>query len=158
MNKDGSKIPKKKPSFLCHFAINVDEPVPKSSRMAILEGEYWKRRLSSITNEYKKWRVLSRQHLKTHEDTSKPNLNKHAVSNPTTVENSFINSHNLIVTSNTQNSNDQQLGHLTTNINNQLCNVNYINTSSQSFNHNSSSSFYDNIQPYDTNNNTIFLK
>ena len=32
--------------------------------MALLEGEYWKRRLGSITNEYKKWREISRQQIK----------------------------------------------------------------------------------------------
>ncbi len=32
--------------------------------MVVLEGTYWKRKLESITNEYKKWREFSRKTAK----------------------------------------------------------------------------------------------
>ena len=40
--------------------------------MAVLEGEYWKRRLGSITNEYKKWRTISRKHVKINDQAESP--------------------------------------------------------------------------------------
>lgn len=53
----------KKPSLLLSIQVD-DAPVSVNPKMAVIEGEYWKRRLSSITNEYKKWRTISRQHVK----------------------------------------------------------------------------------------------
>ena len=48
----------------------MEEPASAaaSARVALLEGEYWKRRLASITNEYKKWREISRKQIKSTND------------------------------------------------------------------------------------------
>ncbi len=40
------------------------------ARTSKQDGEYWKRRLGSITNEYKKWRTISRKHVKLNEADS----------------------------------------------------------------------------------------
>jgi hypothetical protein len=64
---------KKKPSLLYQFTVNPD--VEKAHvRDPKQEGEYWKRRLGSITNEYKKWRTISRQHVKLNEADSPTNV------------------------------------------------------------------------------------
>lgn len=69
--QDGTKSSNKKKQrpLLCQFAITLEEPVA-SARVALLEGEYWKRRLCSITNEYKKWREISRKQIKSTNDGS----------------------------------------------------------------------------------------
>ena len=142
----------------------MDEPVPKSSRMAILEGEYWKRRLGSITKEYKKWREVSRKHLKTYDESPKMKtnlINRHyeeASNSAAAVETNLINNSYPIGISNAQNLNERQLGHLATNANSQQCNnVNYINTA-HSYNQNSTNVYYDNNSQYDMSNNTSFIK
>jgi hypothetical protein len=56
-------VSKRKRPLACQFANNLEEP-DTSARVAILEGKYWKRRLESITNEYKKWREISRRQIK----------------------------------------------------------------------------------------------
>ena len=64
MNADGIKnMSKRKRPLVCQFA-NTLEETTTSANLAVLEGKYWKRRLESITNEYKKWRELSRRRLK----------------------------------------------------------------------------------------------
>jgi hypothetical protein len=72
IKKDGTKYPnKKKPRpLLCQFAITLEQEPVVPVKVALLEGEYWKRRLGSITNEYKKWREISRKQIKTTNDGS----------------------------------------------------------------------------------------
>lgn len=47
---------------MCQFSNPLETDINSSS--LVLEGKYWKRKLDSITNEYKKWREFSRQNLK----------------------------------------------------------------------------------------------
>lgn len=63
---------KKKTRLLCQFAMDPEDPMKhRNPRVAVLEGEYWKRRLGSITNEYKKWRKISRKHVKFTEENNR---------------------------------------------------------------------------------------
>lgn len=49
--------------LICQFANGLDEKAPMQ-KMSKKEEKYWKARLESITNEYKKWREISRKQIK----------------------------------------------------------------------------------------------
>ena len=76
----GTRDPsKRKRPLVCQFTNAVvlaaadSQAALKSSaaaRLAISEGKYWRRRLDSITNEYKKWRELSRKQIKSTNDAN----------------------------------------------------------------------------------------
>jgi hypothetical protein len=59
--KDASK--RKKP-LICQFFSSTFEECLLEKSVVVLEGKYWKRKLESITNEYKKWREFSRKKIK----------------------------------------------------------------------------------------------
>lgn len=67
-----SNTRRKRPTLVCQFAnglddeLNQDKANSAASKAAnkAIEGKYWKRRLDSITNEYKKWREISRKQIK----------------------------------------------------------------------------------------------
>lgn len=73
---DGLKnVQKRKRPLICQFAISLDEP--KQAKVdAKIDRSFWKKRLDSITNEYKKWRELSRRQnkLKSSTDDGQVNL------------------------------------------------------------------------------------
>lgn len=59
---------KRKKPLICQFSSALEEvecsnPTVKGD-VVLLEGKYWRRKLDSITNEYKKWREFSRQSRK----------------------------------------------------------------------------------------------
>jgi hypothetical protein len=68
---DGAKdreFSKRKKPLICQFSSALEEvecsnPTVKGD-VVLLEGKYWRRKLDSITNEYKKWREFSRQSRK----------------------------------------------------------------------------------------------
>ncbi|CAF0990575.1 unnamed protein product [Brachionus calyciflorus] len=49
--------------LICQFANGLEEK-PAFQKMSKREGKFWKARLESITNEYKKWREISRKQIK----------------------------------------------------------------------------------------------
>jgi hypothetical protein len=115
--KDGIKdVSKRKRPLVCQFA-NTLEETTNSTNLAILEGKYWKRRLESITNEYKKWREISRKRLKPSQPINFDNLlpralnnsnNNHSNSNlfgfnTSNVDNTNIHNNNQIYATNTNN-------------------------------------------------------
>ncbi|RMZ95626.1 WBSCR14 -like protein [Brachionus plicatilis] len=55
--------PNMKLRLICQFANGLDEKAPLQ-KMSKKEEKYWKARLESITNEYKKWREISRKQIK----------------------------------------------------------------------------------------------
>ena len=105
----------------------------------MLEGQYWKRRLVSVTNEYKKWREISRKQIKNNEATYSHDYQYNQAQNST---HSFsnLNTFNTVTNSNNYNLNNNYsiLPNLTNNNNfnsNNFNNMstftgpNYINTS-----------------------------
>ena len=47
--------------IVCQFSSPVDSDRHKKAEAVILEGKYWKRRLATVTAEYKKWRLYHRK-------------------------------------------------------------------------------------------------
>jgi hypothetical protein len=157
----GNKNPshKKKPSLL--LSIQVDDAPVTNPKMAVIEGEYWKRRLSSITNEYKKWRTISRQHVKQEQEEHQRELqqlsrslpNKSTLPNPNPGANTGANNQLKSFDGNNQ----YQLNNQNNNFNN--VNSNYSSSTNNSFinNANGVNSYYDGTvgTQYD---NTNYLK
>jgi hypothetical protein len=128
-------VSKRKKSLICQFT-NILETT-KPPKVTVLEGKYWKRRLDSITTEYKKWRELSRKQIKSINDTLiiqsdqssldkvaqiSNNNNSNNNSNNNTNNNNYSilnNDNNLnsnsICTANNNNNNNQQLNQLINN-------------------------------------------
>ena len=52
---------KKKARFLQFAAPYSDETQHSISQAVILEGKYWRRRLETVTHEFKKWRRLHKE-------------------------------------------------------------------------------------------------
>lgn len=65
--QDGIKdSTKRKRRLVCQFSNGLDDASQPSvaTKMSAKEGKFWKARLESITNEYKKWREISRKQIK----------------------------------------------------------------------------------------------
>ena len=43
--------------LIAPFAIEVDQNAHAAAEAVVLEGKYWKRRLSMVAAEYRRWRV-----------------------------------------------------------------------------------------------------
>jgi hypothetical protein len=54
---DFSVIEKRDPA-VCQFASPLDCDQHNKPEAVVLEGKYWKRRLATVTAEYKKWRIF----------------------------------------------------------------------------------------------------
>ena len=52
---------KKKARFLQFAAPYSDETQHSISQAVLLEGKYWKRRLETVSHEFKKWRRLHKE-------------------------------------------------------------------------------------------------
>lgn len=52
----------KKPT-VCQFASPLSDDIHTKPEAIVLEGKYWKRRLDTVTKEYKSWRKFSKSHL-----------------------------------------------------------------------------------------------
>lgn len=50
----------KKP-LVCQFSSPIDPDTHNKPEAVILEGKYWKRRLTTVTAEYKKWRMYYKE-------------------------------------------------------------------------------------------------
>ncbi len=46
---------------VCQFSSPIDGDSHKKPEAVILEGKYWKRRLTTVTAEYQKWRMYHRK-------------------------------------------------------------------------------------------------
>lgn len=58
-----------------------DDAPPKTTKMSAGEGKFWKAKLEAITNEYKKWRAISRKQIKSipaDGNSTKPTSNEQA--------------------------------------------------------------------------------
>jgi hypothetical protein len=148
-------VSKRKRPLVCQFA-NTLEETTNSANLAILEGKYWKRRLESITNEYKKWRELSRKRLKPSQPINFDNL----LSRPLNLNYNFTN--NNVAGSNSNNSNNNIYainvegiqGAQYNNAVNQGSGLNVTNfgeNNSENYNHNNNGS--SNFNCYSVNNN-----
>lgn len=166
----GSKsMNKKKPPLL--LAINVDDQVAHKTnpRAAVIEGEYWKRRLGSITNEYKKWRTVSRQHVSklkgetdvnnnTNSMQDKNNLIMNQIKTNVNSQNTSISYYNNFTNANNgfvdySSIGNTGLGATYNQNNNEYCNANnmgYINT-----NQINNSTFYDNANNNQYENSSL---
>ncbi|KAL1140704.1 hypothetical protein AAG570_000634 [Ranatra chinensis] len=58
-------IDRKKP-LVCQFASPLDVDTHNKPEAVVLEGKYWKRKLSAVTAEYKKWRMYYRNQILGH--------------------------------------------------------------------------------------------
>ncbi len=122
--------------MLCQFAITLEQEPVVPVKVALLEGEYWKRRLGSITNEYKKWREISRKQIKTTNDGS----------NQYDQSNQINNSLKINTTNNTTKTTTTPTTATTTPTNNNNNNINNTNNLQSSLINNSLSS--NNINNY----------
>lgn len=52
----------KKPT-VCQFASPLSDDIHTKPEAIVLEGKYWKRRLDTVTKEYKSWRKFSKSHM-----------------------------------------------------------------------------------------------
>ncbi|KAK2165884.1 hypothetical protein LSH36_44g00032 [Paralvinella palmiformis] len=50
--------------IICQFEPPISEKMHMKPEAVVLEGKYWKRRLESVTAEYKKWRMFWRERTK----------------------------------------------------------------------------------------------
>jgi hypothetical protein len=131
-------VSNRKKSLICQFT-NVLETT-KPPKVTVLEGKYWKRRLDSITTEYKKWRELSRKQIKSINDTQSiqselSNFDKFAQ-----ISNNLINNNNNYNLNNTNNN----YSILSNDNNNSICIANSNNNNQQLNQLINSSSMYDN--------------
>ncbi|KAK2179101.1 hypothetical protein NP493_514g02003 [Ridgeia piscesae] len=46
---------------ICQFDPPISDKTHSKPEAVVLEGKYWKRRLESVTTEYKKWRLFYRK-------------------------------------------------------------------------------------------------
>ncbi|XP_065344094.1 MLX-interacting protein isoform X3 [Cloeon dipterum] len=49
---------RKENTFVCQFASPLDHDMHNKPEAVVLEGKYWKRKLATVTAEYKKWRMF----------------------------------------------------------------------------------------------------
>ncbi|XP_022339863.2 MLX-interacting protein-like isoform X2 [Crassostrea virginica] len=52
----------KKPT-VCQFASPLSDDIHTKPEAIVLEGKYWKRRLDTVTKEYKSWRKFTKSHM-----------------------------------------------------------------------------------------------
>lgn len=53
----------KKKTFVCQFASPLDVDGHNKPEAVVMEGKYWKRKLSTVAAEYKKWRLFYRNRI-----------------------------------------------------------------------------------------------
>ncbi|XP_074643349.1 MLX-interacting protein-like isoform X2 [Tubulanus polymorphus] len=53
----------KKNAMICQFATPLSDDFHRKAESVVLEGKYWKRRLQTVTSEYKKWRSYHRNSI-----------------------------------------------------------------------------------------------
>jgi MAX-like protein X len=53
----------KKKTLVCQFASPLDTDGHNKAEAVVMEGKYWKRKLSTVAAEYKKWRLFYRNRM-----------------------------------------------------------------------------------------------
>jgi MAX-like protein X len=157
-------VSKRKKSLICQFT-NVLETT-KPPKVTVLEGKYWKRRLESITTEYKKWRELSRKQIKSINDTQSILSEQLILDKVAQITNNFSNNNNNLNNSNNNNNNNYQLLNNENNLNNNsicIANNNSNNSNQQLNQLINNNSMYDNnnlqinVQTPIANSNSFYL-